>query len=750
MRPSACWAAEGPRAAWGLRFSRDGTMLVPPGGAALAATLIALAAALIAGPLDAATARPEAPGARSVAHEADVPIAAGTRLAALRDRYQARVAELPARDAEDPVPLPPWFRVYLRDSFKSLPRSGPYQYPHSAPDMLEWMVSHPDFTQFPPGGVTRSMQRLVHTGMNFNLTANASEANNEPAVARNPASPQFLIAASNTRRPWDSWQQRQFYSGDSGGSWQTSMLPLYPSPEDPNADAQQVRNFHGDPSLAYSSDGKTAWATTLGFNTSDNGATVWLQLYKSLDQGAIWEHVAEVSKTGGEATTPGANDRPMLAIGASPAGSDRLYVAWNVLGGDRTWLIERPSFGILFARSDDGVNWTTQRLTTPESSSEATGASVATGPAGEVYVAWAAAKAIWIRRSTDGGANFDPPIRVAGTQGQYRVRIRASEIRAPMIYPVVSVDRSSTVTPAPVYVAWTDCDRSPCPKPGSPGYGSTKVYVSKSSWTNGVMQWSSQVNPRAAPTQTPRDQFNPWMDVDPSSGRVHLAFYDTREDSTGNTTNLYYESSPDGGTWDTEMRVTTAPSDETDSKAAVDQYGDYNGLVARGGVPVLAWTDRRDKSSHEQIYLATVVPVWVTLCLSRQTCHSPISMVPGGITLHCDLRPCLIVDPLPHNCLVKFDCPVCRPGRPCRQRWRIALDGLKGHWTVGLRGPAGEEVRHRVVQAGKGVALEFTPDPGVQRDALENYALTFTLNERGQLGKSYKIGTSLDVAPIER
>jgi hypothetical protein len=81
--------------------------------------------------------------------EWDRPVPPGSRLDALRRQLEARVDLLPERDLEDQSPLPVWFRVYLRQQFPDLARSGPYQYPRTANRILQRLLDNPDSVELP-------------------------------------------------------------------------------------------------------------------------------------------------------------------------------------------------------------------------------------------------------------------------------------------------------------------------------------------------------------------------------------------------------------------------------------------------------------------------------------------------------------------------------------------------------------------------------------------------------------------------
>jgi hypothetical protein len=81
--------------------------------------------------------------------EWDRPTPPGTALDALRQKLERRLDLLPERDLEDRSPLPPWFRVYLRQQFPELARSGPYQYPRTANRILQRLLDHPNSVEPP-------------------------------------------------------------------------------------------------------------------------------------------------------------------------------------------------------------------------------------------------------------------------------------------------------------------------------------------------------------------------------------------------------------------------------------------------------------------------------------------------------------------------------------------------------------------------------------------------------------------------
>jgi len=510
----------------------------------------------------------------------EVTIPEGTRLAALAQTYQRRLTRIPARDLEDEGPYPLWFRAYLREQFPGLPTQGYYQYPRVAAQILEWMMAHPDL-EAPPAAGARGASRVmatartVNVGANINIT-NFDERNSESFIAVDYDNPQFLVAAANNIS--GSGRQKQFRSSDAGATWSSTELPLAAGAA-----------FNSDPAVAWSTDG-TAWSATLGINNM--GTSVQVQVYRSTNRGASWSFVKTVS-------TGNNNDKELMWIDTHTTSphKDNIYVAGDVPGG-----------GMRFARSTDkGATWST---VTTLSSDSAIGAHLASGPSGELYVAWpdVASREIRIRKSTDGGATFAPMKRIATTNDSFEISIPAMCQRKALIYVSLAVDRSSGPRSGWVYAAWADRNGAAA-DPGCNGVASASnanIYFSRS--TDGGNSWSPPAIVHTNPAST--DQFNQWMDVDPEQGEIHVIFYDTRDDAGRQEAHVYYVRSNDGGNgWVDETRVTTAATDETTSPADLgNQYGDYNGLVAYRSLAHPVWTDRRTgvPGNKEQIFTAGI------------------------------------------------------------------------------------------------------------------------------------------------
>jgi hypothetical protein len=518
----------------------------------------------------------------------EIQIRGGTRLDSIRRRYDRRLQLIaPAGDTLDRSPYPLWYRAYLRDTYPGLPTSGPYQYPRVAAQLLEWMAQNQDLEIRSPGMPGRSARldpsraaggaaptAMAAVGSNLNIS-NVGEIHSESFIAVDPTNPNSLVASSNNIS--GSGRLKVFYTSDGGQSWNTTELPL-----------NDGAAFHSDPAVAWSSTGM-AWAATLGISTA---GAIKVQMYRSADRGATWTFAGTVS-------TGTNNDKELIWVDphSSSPHRDNVYVAWDV-----------PGAGMRFARSTDGG--TTWSAVASLSTDQAIGAHLTTGPAGELYVAWpdVGSRQIQVRKSTDGGATFGPVRVIATTTNAYEVSIPAMCQRKVLVYVAVGADRSSGPNAGHVYAVWTDHAGAGA-DPGCAGLtsaGNSSVFFSRS--TDGGATWSAPSVIHTDPAQS--DQFNPWMDVDPATGHVHVAFYDTRADANRRLARLYYIRSIDGGTtWVDETEVATAPTDESASGADANQYGDYNGLAVYQAVVHPSWTDRRTgvPGGNEQIFTSRIV-----------------------------------------------------------------------------------------------------------------------------------------------
>ena len=428
------------------------------------------------------------------------------------------------------------------------------------------------------------------TGASLAVGSNVDVSNecgpqSETFITINPNRTKVLAAGSNEifRLP-----MRGYFSSNAGASWGGVDLPLPPSKSKSGFD------FGSDPTLAFDSGDNLFYGYIVvdfsGVNSvNGNGINgTAMAVARSTDGGKTYPTVAFFAFQSGENHF---NDKPMITADTNLASPfrDYIYIAWDAASGGSA-----TGGGVLVGTSvDHGATFTIARADDPSGPGKSIGASPAVGPTGEVYVAWNdyKANAIVFNRSFDGGQTWGQPVTISTKVIPFDIGIPAESFRRALVYPSLDVDRSGGMHRGRIYCTWMDLTSA----------NTTDIFVSYSD--NKGVTWS----PPAPVTDhlSAVDRFNHWMSVDPITGDVNVAFYDTRNDTTGSRyqTDYYLAQSQDGGvTWNApDVRVSTASSNEHDCNGVFpcqginygNQQGDYEGLVSFAGVSYPIWTDSR-------------------------------------------------------------------------------------------------------------------------------------------------------------
>jgi len=419
----------------------------------------------------------------------------------------------------------------------------------------------------------------VSFGTNVDVS-NECGPQSETFITIDPSNPGTLAAGSNEifRLP-----MRGYFSSDGGTSWGGVDLPLPPPKSKTGID------FGSDPTLAFDSSGNLFYGYIVVFFARGNGINgTQMAVARSTDGGETYPSATFFDFENGANHF---NDKPMITADQNLASPfrDNVYIAWDAASGGSI------GGGVRVATSTDhGATFSTKRVDDLSGPGKSIGASPAVGPNGEVYVAWNdyAANAIVFNRSFDGGQTWGSPVTVSPKTIPFDAGIPAESFRRALVYPSLGVDTSSGIHRGRIYCTWMDLTV----------LNATDIFVSYSD-DNGAT-WSA-----AAPVTdqflSVVDRFNHWMSVDPVTGDVNVAFYDTRNDTTGSRyqTDYYLARSTDGGvSWNApDIRVSTASSNEHDCNGVFpcaginygNQQGDYEGLVSFGGVSYPVWTDSR-------------------------------------------------------------------------------------------------------------------------------------------------------------
>jgi hypothetical protein len=208
---------------------------------------------------------------------------------------------------------------------------------------------------------------------------------------------------------------------------------------------------------------------------------------------------------------------------------------------------------------------------------------------GSVYFAALGNGALLVNRSTDGGVTFsaqvnaalytDPGVPCAG-RNTVKNCIRMDA------FPRMAADNSFTSSRGNVYVAY-------CSNPAGPD--NCDIFVARS--TNYGVNWSAPV--RVNDDNTTTDQYMPTISVDNVTGKVFIAWYDSRVDIAGNLqTRLYGATSTNGGvsyTTNTNISdVSHNPNSMAQGQPGGHYYiGDYIGISAMRNTGYAVWMDSR-------------------------------------------------------------------------------------------------------------------------------------------------------------
>jgi hypothetical protein len=427
----------------------------------------------------------------------------------------------------------------------------------------------------PSPGATVS---ALSVGTNVDIS-NECGPQSETFITINPSNPSVLAAGSNEifRDP-----MRGYYTSDGGLTWGAVDLPL-PDPIGANGN-----RFGSDPTLAFDTLGNLFYGyIVVHFGNGQGIKGTAMAVARSTDGGQTYPSVTYFSFEGGSNHF---NDKPMITADTNLASPfrDNVYIAWDAAVGGST------SGGVRLARSTDhGATFTTTRIDDPKGPGSAIGADPFVGPNGELYVAWNDyhANTIAFNRSFDGGVTWDTESVIASKLIPFDIAIPAEFRREALVYPACDADRSSGPNRGRLYCSWMDLTDD----------GTTDILLAYSDDRGET--WSSPASV-TDPVAGLVDRFNQWLSVDPVTGEVNVAFYDTRNDTTGERyeTDYYLSTSTDGGlTWLPNVRVSTESSNEHDCDGVFpcaginygNQQGDYEGLVSYGGVSHLIWTDSR-------------------------------------------------------------------------------------------------------------------------------------------------------------
>ncbi len=433
---------------------------------------------------------------------------------------------------------------------------------------------------------------------------------NEPSVAVHP-NPQVIAVGVNDVRTVgisnDAWQGLAVSSNGGASFGFEALIPGYPGDTSPEGLASPIRGngAASDPWLGFDAAGNLYFAfiafqrTPPGQPSNTVANALAVAKYNISSAGTV-TYLRTVVVERGTVGLGQQEDKEALAV---DRGNGRVYVCWARFTGSQNHLSVKYS-------ADGGDTWNDSHFVGPQGDiNNMQGCNVTTAPNHDVFVSWRTFdpnpsnanpndSAIFVSRSTNGGATFSTPVKVANF-----VDYRQTATRTPPQFRIFTITTLAADANG-VYVGWD----------GRNGSNGADVFVSRSK-TNGTSS-EVAVQPTAG---AGAHELIPSLAA--AGGKLSVLWYDSRSEPaftaagpvtgscpSGATTgtgcvgmDVYYNQADTGATgpltFGTELRITDQsfnPNLWGSIKAITPFIGDYIGLAADTMTAYAAWTDNRD------------------------------------------------------------------------------------------------------------------------------------------------------------
>ena len=468
-------------------------------------------------------------------------------------------------------------------------------------------------------------------GANTRLDCDDPFPNNEPDIEVNPANPLNMIASSND---YGSCCDQYYTTLNGGLTWSTGNMSI-----------EKPQKIGSDPVTVFDVRHRTAIHSSLSYQVQHAAGTQTcdgdLVVSISRDNGLSWLKPVVVDDGIGcdFSKTQLFNDKEWIVTDNNPSSPfyGRTYLTWSKFESAAGDYI---SSAIFEAHSDDGgFTWTKPKeisgsnpaLCTfqnggPAGECDQNQFSVPTiGPDGTVYVAFENEKnqSLWepgeqsdnqylMVTSTNGGGTFSSPTFIVGLEDGTRDYPTNVLGRQTLTGYQLRVNSAGNIVASPtngtLYLVFAD-NRAGVHDSANPVTNINVFVMSKP--VGGA--WSAPILVDAGAG----DQWFPWVEVDPTTGRIGILYHDRGAANGALYTTALAEGLPGALA---KTTVSTAPSNPTDSiyfQAQVPGFmecatfhGDYiNVSYGRDGVANMTWTDMRefrpaDNGFAQYIYFA--------------------------------------------------------------------------------------------------------------------------------------------------
>lgn len=377
----------------------------------------------------------------------------------------------------------------------------------------------------------------------------------EPSICVNPQDPANIVAGAILNKV--------YVSNDSGRTWSVSKLT-------------SSHGVFGDPAIVASPRGDFYY-----LHLSDPSGRGWshpslldrIVCQRSTDGGKTWSDGGGMGRNGQKD-----QDKQWAAVSSD---SKHIYATWTQF--DRYNSSDpQDSTLILFSCSNKkGKKWSDPVRLSQHAGNcldddyTVEGAVPAAGTDGEIYCAWARGDSLFFDRSVDGGKTWlDRDIVAGPIVGGWNQEVPGINRCNGM--PVTMVDHSNGPHRGSIHILYADIRN---------GADDTDIWCITSSDRGST--WGEPV--RVNDDGPGKQQFFPWLSVDPVTGHLYAVFYD-RRNHDGNTTDVYLATSTDGGKHWSNERISEKPFTPKENVF----FGDYNNISAHGGVVRPIWTRFED------------------------------------------------------------------------------------------------------------------------------------------------------------
>lgn len=600
---------------------------------------------------------------------------------------------------------------------------------------------------------TRTRFRVIN--MVPNDRSNETQQDSEPNLAVDPDNVNHMIGSAFTLNATGALDTAPIYGSTDGGSTWTHRN-IVPS----------ANGGTSDISLKFASRGHTLYTGTLR-----GGALFEMNILRSADpfSGALMTTLVTRGNNASREDQPYVTALTTLVSGSD---RDRVFVANNNLGvaDGRTATVDRSANARTAAAPAGFANAVIEARNT--NGQDRPSIRTAAHSSGVVYGLFARTTAssgtnrtcdVTVVRDDNFGIGATPFTNLTGAGGNAGVLV-ATGVNMPFINaPALGQNRlgshmSITVDPsnsAIVYIAWTD-------RTGTTG---TVLHARRS--INSGVDWSADL-------LTVTNALNPALAIN-SAGVVGCLY---QQLVTGRW-ETHFRRTTTGTTWsDVILSNTPDNSPAPDFQPYLGDYCDlmsvgqsFYGVFSATNAPILAnfpqgvTYQRNANFSTNQLrnltntanvnpsidpffFAAEQVPIFWDICIFQPSRCSIADLDPHLIRVKCLTEPCVVVDPVPRNCLVKFDCPGCGGINVlCPPYYHMFIDGIDPEqWQIDLVYKNGKRTPYEVNRTATGVAISFRPDKDkFQEKRIGDYYLVFRADKLGGK-KTFEFPTRLEVS----